>query len=116
MKILFMASPLAMVMLPVRKPMSTSAVANQGRPSIMWGPSNLIFGLITKKSARYSHKSTKTRMSCNIPSSLITDLSASSSKVDVGSNIVIPNFSPVSVVKMLMATPKSTNLFEKEWP
>ena len=54
-------------------------------------------------------------MSCNVPSGLKTDLSASSNKV-VGSKAVIPNFSQVLVVNMLMAAPKSTNVFGKEWP
>ena len=54
-------------------------------------------------------------MSCNISSHLIKNILASSSKVAAGYNTAMPNFSQVSVVKMLMAAPKSTNVFGKEW-
>ena len=70
-----------------------SVFAKQGHPSIRGCPSNLLFGLITKRYAGYSHESIETKMSCNIPSGLITDMSASSSKVDVGSKADMPSFS-----------------------
>ena len=55
-------------------------------------------------------------MSCNIPFGPITYLLASSNSVAVGSKVDMPNFSHVHIVKVLMDTPKSTNVFGKEWP
>ena len=55
-------------------------------------------------------------MSCTIPSGLITDLSANSRSVAVGSRTGMPSFSQAPVVRMLMASPRSTNVFGNECP
>ena len=105
--------PLVMVIFPCRQPIQASAVANQGLPKINGCPSSQVLGFIIKKSVGYFQESTKTMTSCSVPSSLTTDRSANSSKVEVGSTDVMPNFWQVVVVKMLIATPRSTKALGK---
>ena len=73
-----------MVIDPDQLLMQASAVANKGLPRISWCPPSYDLGFKTKKSVGYSHESTETTMSSNIPSGLIVDLSASSRMVGVG--------------------------------
>jgi hypothetical protein len=70
----FIALPLAIVMLHVRHPMYAYVVASHGFPNINGCPSNLLLGLITRKSVGYSQELTEISMSCNAPSSLTTNL------------------------------------------
>ena len=72
-----------MVIDPNRQLMQASAMANQGLLRISGCPSSCDLGCKTKKSIGYSHESTETKRSSNIPSGLIVDLSASSRMVGV---------------------------------
>jgi len=54
--------------------------------------------------------------SYRVPSGLITDRSASSNKVEVGSTDVTPSFWQVDVVRMLIAAPRSTKTLVKVCP
>lgn len=74
-----------------RHPIYAFVVANNGLPSINGCPSRLLPGLMTKKCTGYSEKSTEIVMSSKVPSGLITDLSANSSRFEVGFKFVIPN-------------------------
>ena len=89
-----------------QKLMQASAVANQGLPKINVCPPRCDLGCKTKKSARCSEESTKIMRSSKIPSSLIVDLSYSSKTVGVGLRLLSPSFLTVSIVIMLIATPK----------
>ena len=109
----FIALPLTIVMFLVQHPMYASFVASHGRPNINGCPSSQLLGLITKKSSGYSQDSTEIAMSCNLPTGFTTDLSMSSNIVEVGSKEVIHRTLQVSVVRILMDTPKSTNVFGK---
>ena len=103
-----------MVILPVRQPIKASFVASQGLPSIKGCPYSLFLGLIIKKSARYSQVSTETITSSDVPSGLMTERSASSSKVVIGSKAMMPRILKIVVVRMLMDSPKLTKALGKE--
>ena len=55
-------------------------------------------------------------MSYIIPSGLVIDLSASSRSVVIGSKVDMPSFLQAPVVRMLMAAPRSTNVFRNDQP
>ena len=85
-------------------------------PKINGCPSSHFLGFVIRKSGGYSQESTDTITSCSVPSSLTTNQSASSNKVEVGSTDVMPSFWQVVVVKILIVAPRSTKAFEKVFP
>jgi hypothetical protein len=112
----FIELPLEIVIFHVRHPMYAFVVASHGYPNINGCPSSLLLGLITRKSAGYSQESTEIFMYCNVPTSLTIDLSTNSNIVEVGLKEVIPRTLQVSVIKILMVSPKSTSVFGKKQP
>jgi len=112
----FITLPLSIVMFHVRHPMYAYVIYSHGHRNINGCPLSLLLGLITRKSARYSQESTDIVMSYNVPTGLTVDLSTSSNIIEVGSKEVIPKTLQVSMVRMLMATPKSTSVFGKKQP
>jgi hypothetical protein len=113
---LFVAPPLAMVMFPMRHPIYASVVASHGLPSINGWPSSPLLGLIMRKSAGYSKESIEIAISYNVPTGLTTNRSTNCNIIGVGSKEVKPRMLQVLMVKILMATPKSTSVFGKEQP
>ena len=105
----FISVPYDMVIDPDRQLMQASVVANQGLPRINGCPPRCDLRCKTKKLARYSQESTEITRSSKIPSGLIVDLFPSSKMVGVGLRLVSPSFLTVSIVIILIATPKSTN-------
>jgi hypothetical protein len=91
-------------------------VARHGIPNINGCPSSLLLGLINRKSTGYSQESTEISTSCNVTTGLTTDLSANCNIIEVGSKEVISRMLQVSMVRILMVTPKSTSVFGKEQP
>jgi hypothetical protein len=112
----FVALPLTIFMLHVRRPMYAFVVASHGLPNINGCPSSLLLMLITRKSTGYSQESTRISISCNVSSSLTTDISTSYNIIEVGSKEVIPRMLQVSMVRMLLDAPKSTSVFGKKHP
>jgi hypothetical protein len=112
----FITLPLAIVMLHVGHPMYAFVVASHGHPNINGCPSSLILGLITRKSTGYSQESIKIDIYSKVLIGLAIDLSSSSNIVEVGAKEVIPKILQVSVVRIVLASPKSTSVFGKTKP
>jgi hypothetical protein len=112
----FMIPPLVIAIFSVRHPMYASVIASHGLPNINGCPSSPPFGLMMRKSARYSQESTKMAISCNVPTGRNTDRSANCNIIVVGSKEIKPRVLQVSIVRMFMATPKSTCILGKEQP
>jgi hypothetical protein len=113
---LLLAFPLAIVMFPMRHPMYASVVVSHGLPNINGCLSSLLLGLITRKYDGYSQESTEIATSCNVFTNLTIDLLANCNIIEVSLKEVIPRMLQVSMVRILMATPKSTSVFGKEKP
>jgi hypothetical protein len=112
----FVTHPLAIVILPVRHPMYASPVASHGLPNINGFPSSILLGLMMRKSIRYSQHLTEMDISCNVPTGRTTNRSANCNIIGVGLKESKPRVLQVSIVRMLMSTPKSTSVFGKEHP
>ena len=91
-------------------------VARHGLPSNNGCPSSPLLGLIMRKLARHSQKSTEISISYNVPTGLTTDRSSNCNIIGVGSKESKPRVLQVSMVRMLMVAPKSTSVFGKEQP
>jgi hypothetical protein len=113
---LFVIPPLVIVILPTQHPMYTSFVAIHGMPSINGCPSSPLLGLIIRKSIGYSQESMEMAISCNVPTGLTTDRSSKCNIITVGLKESKPRVLQVSIVRMLMVSPKSTSVFGKEQP
>ena len=114
--IFFVIPPLAIVILPIRHPMYAFVVASHGLPSINGCPSRPPFGLMMSKSVGYSQESTEMDISCNVPTGRTIDRSANYNIIVVGSKELKPRVLQVSIVRMLMVSPKSTSVLGKEQP
>jgi hypothetical protein len=113
---LFVIPPLAIVILRIQHPMYASSVAIHGLPSINGCPSSPLLGLMIRKSTRYSQELTEMVISCNVPTGRTIDRSANCNIIAVGLKESKPRVLQVSIVRMLIAAPKSTSVFEKNSP
>ena len=107
----FVELPLEMYMSPDLQLIKASAVASQGLPKIIGCPPRLLLGVKIIKSTGYSQESKETEISSNTPSGLIIDRSASCSKVGVKRRLGSFSCSIVCLLIMLIAAPKSINVF-----
>ncbi len=79
----FVELRLEIYMSPDLQLIKASAMANQGLPNMSGCPPRLFLGVKILKSTGHSQESKDTEISYSTPSGLITNLSASCSKVDV---------------------------------
>ena len=91
--------------------MKALAMASQGLPKMSGCPPRLLLGVKIIKSTGYSQESKKTEIYFNTPSHLIIDLSASCSKVGVKRRLGSLSCSIVCLLIMLIAAPKSIEVF-----
>jgi hypothetical protein len=77
--------PLEIVIVPDQQPMYASTFMSHGLPNINGCPSSPLFGLMMRKSTRYSQESTEMAISCSVPSGLTTDRLANCNIIRVGS-------------------------------
>jgi len=112
----FVTPPLEIVILPMRHPMYAFVVAGHGLPSINGCPSTPLLWSMMRKSVGYSQESTEIAILCNMPTDLTTDRSTNYNIIGVGSKESKPKVLQVSMVMILMVSPKLTSVFGKEQP
>ena len=110
----FVSPPLAIVMFPMKHPIYAYVVVSHGIHSINGYPSTPLLRLIMRKSAGYSQDSTEIDISYNVPTGLTTDRSTNCNIIGVVSKEVKPRVFQVSIVKILMVSPKFTSVFGNE--
>jgi hypothetical protein len=112
----FVALPLAIVMFPVQHPMYASVVVSHGLPNINGCPLIPLLGLIMRKLVEFSQESIEIAISFNVSIGLTTNLSTNCNIIEFGLKEVKPRVLQVSMVRILMATPKYTSVFGKKQP
>jgi hypothetical protein len=86
--------------------MFASTVARHVLSSINGCPSSPLLGLMMRKFAGYSQESTEIAISCNVPTGRTIDQFSNCNIIGVGSKESKPRVLQVSIVRILVATPK----------